>query len=287
MGSTHSHEMEELRQQIEAMRQETARKAAEERSMTERLLRILENQGHSSTHAPSPEHNAHSGTFVMKATQPPIFSGRKEDVFFFRKAFRNWCSMHSCLTPLLADTRVEVSSAEHSTSNGEIVLANRAYQGLLQSVEKCKPLYNAMILNGSPSGSWGILTTWFDSTDEGKKFRVRREFEKLAMGDRETPNEYLCRAYVIAKQMKEAGVDWPDAEINRQIARSLSSAFSIEKRFLALQENLSRTDLEKAVRGASLEAELEKGSQDNGGNGHALTAAAASGGGRGFNRGGQ
>ena len=153
MGSTHSHEMEELRQQIEAMRQETARKAAEERSMTERLLRILENQEHSSTRAPSPEHNAHSGTFVMKATQPPVFSGKKEDVFIFRKAFSNWCSMHSCLTPLLADSRIEVSAAEHSSSasNEEIVLANRAYQGLLQSVEKCKPLYNAMILDGSPS----------------------------------------------------------------------------------------------------------------------------------------
>ena len=144
-----------------------------------------------------------------------------------------------------------------------------------------------MIIDGSASGSWAILHKWNDGTDEGTKYRVRREFEQLSMGDRETSNEFLFRAYVLAEQLKEAGVDWSDCEINKQIARSLSSAFSFEKRCLAMNKNLTRLDLEEAVRGASLEAELEKGSQDGGGNGHALTATAASGGGRGSNRGGR
>lgn len=39
---------------------------------------------------------------------------------------------------------------------------------------------------------------------EDTKFRVRRDLEQLAMGEVESPNEYLSRAYVLAEQMKEA-----------------------------------------------------------------------------------
>lgn len=121
-----------------------------------------------------------------------------------------------------------------------MIKAHRAYLGLFKALGKVKPLYDAVVLSSTAFGAWKILITWYDSTNEGTHFRVRRDLEQLTIGKVEPPNEYLLRTYVLAEQIKKGGVDWPYLEINQHIARSLSSVFSIENRMLAMQTNWRR-----------------------------------------------
>lgn len=89
----------------------------------------------------------------------------------------------------------------------DAIRSRRAYLGLLKVLVKVKALYDAVVRDCTTSSGWNILITWFDSTKESTQFQARRNFEQLVMRELKSPNEYLSRAYVLAKHVTEARVD--------------------------------------------------------------------------------
>lgn len=63
---------------------------------------------------------------------------------------------------------------------------------------KVKPLYDTVVVDGTASGKYNTFLIWYDSTKEGTKFRVQREFEHLAVGDATLKDlEFVGKLYII------------------------------------------------------------------------------------------
>ncbi|CAN0487479.1 unnamed protein product, partial [Laminaria digitata] len=86
-------------------------------------------------------------------------------------------------------------------------------------------LLDAILAAGSPSEAWTVILAWYSPNDQAAKYRTMREFEVLAMSDKESPNEYFSRAYLIVMKMREMGVRKTALETNRHILRGLSSMY--------------------------------------------------------------
>lgn len=115
----------------------------------------------------------------------------------------------------MIDSRIEVGTRENEEPMRiyyaeDVLKAPIAYLGLLKVLAEVKHLHDAVAMDGTTSGGWKVFTTWYDNTNKGTKFRVQRDFERLAMVELEPPNNHLPRAYVFVEQMEEAGLDCPD-----------------------------------------------------------------------------
>ncbi|CAN0583651.1 unnamed protein product, partial [Laminaria digitata] len=88
-------------------------------------------------------------------------------------------------------------------------------------------LLDTILAAGSPSEAWTVILAWYSPNDEAAKYRTMREFEVLAMSDKESPNECFSRAYLIVMKMREMGVHKTALETNRHILRCLSSKYEL------------------------------------------------------------
>ncbi|CAN0431215.1 unnamed protein product, partial [Laminaria digitata] len=140
----------------------------------------------------------------------PKFGGDSSKGFVWIKLIVSWSMSTNCYDALIAEEPIKLGDGksvvelEKTHSKIDITKAQTAWQGLLNGANY-PPLLDAILAAGSPSEAWTVILAWYSPNDEAAKYRTMKEFEVLAMSDKESPNEYFSRAYLIVMKMREMG----------------------------------------------------------------------------------
>ncbi|CAN0450700.1 unnamed protein product, partial [Pylaiella littoralis] len=150
--------------------------------------------------------------------------------------------------------------------------AQRAWSIILEKVT-VPSLVEQLQALGSPSEAWELMVEMYTALPTTAKEILEQEWINLEMQVGETPTLYFARAKTLRTKREKHGVTLSDSESNRHIARRLSSDYALQKSMLLISDEISTETLERTVKKAHGELELER-SREGQGKGVALISAA-------------
>ena len=111
----------------------------------------------------------------------------------------------------------------------------KAWQTLTKALEKEEEIIKMMLDIGSLSEAWRALTKIADESEEVAYDRVKRGFETLEIGARESAAEYFARVHVSLMKLARHKTTTPARGIKRTVLGSLTSNFPDEARLFAMK----------------------------------------------------
>ncbi|CAN0410909.1 unnamed protein product, partial [Pylaiella littoralis] len=135
--------------------------------------------------------------------------------------------------------------------------AQRAWSIILEKVT-VPSLVEQLQALGSPSEAWELMVEMYTALPTTAKETLEQEWINLEMQVGETPTLYFARAKTLRTKREKHGVTLSDSESNRHIARRLSSDYALQKRVLLISDEISTETLERTVKKAHGELELER-----------------------------
>ena len=92
-------------------------------------------------------------------------------------------------------------------------------------------LLDMVIIAGSPSGAWKILSSLVGESSEAAQERGKKEFEDLSFEvGKESMGDYIARAKAVVMRLEQNNVSITKKEINRRILNSLPLILMSRKR---------------------------------------------------------